>query len=193
MPRPMRLCVLGSVDDMMSFTARWSLISLAFSAIVNCSAQEYDTSSTTNDEGDHCEKEDGSARPTPHYRCSVREKDQKPTVPTRRKPCWESGPVMSPSGNTRPRPLGPVMSPSVNTRHRPFCPAMSPSRNTMSPSRNTRVRPFGPVMSPFGTPGLGTTMRGRTHGLSRRVPVAHWRKTARSCFCLLYTSPSPRD
>ena len=37
-------------------TARWSLKSLAFLAIINCSAQEYDTPSTTNDEGDHCEK-----------------------------------------------------------------------------------------------------------------------------------------
>ena len=40
---------------MMSSTARWSLKSLAFAAIKNCSAQEYDTSSMTNDEGDHCE------------------------------------------------------------------------------------------------------------------------------------------
>ena len=55
-PRPMRLCVLGSGDDMMSSTVRWSLTSLAFSAIINCAAQEYDTPSTTNDEGDHCEK-----------------------------------------------------------------------------------------------------------------------------------------
>ena len=55
-PRPMRFCVLGSGDDMMSFTARWFLKSLAFSAIINCSAQEHDTPSTTNDEGDRCEK-----------------------------------------------------------------------------------------------------------------------------------------
>ena len=69
---------------MMNSTAQWSLKRLAYAAIINCSAQEYDTSSTTNDEGDHCEKEDGSARPTPHYLWSIREKDQKPTVPTRR-------------------------------------------------------------------------------------------------------------
>ena len=55
-PRPMRLCVLGSGDDKMSSTARWSLKSLAFSAIISCFAQEYDTPSTTNDEGNHCEK-----------------------------------------------------------------------------------------------------------------------------------------
>ena len=30
--------------------------SLTYAAIINCSAQEYDTPSTTNDEGDHWEK-----------------------------------------------------------------------------------------------------------------------------------------
>ena len=61
-PRPTRLCVLGSGDDMMSSTARWSLKNRVFSAIINCSAQEYDTSSTTNNEGDHCEKKDGGCQ-----------------------------------------------------------------------------------------------------------------------------------
>ena len=28
----------------------------------NCSAQEYDTSSTTNDEGNHCEKQEGGCQ-----------------------------------------------------------------------------------------------------------------------------------
>ena len=55
-PRPMRLCVLESGDGMMSSTARWSFKNLAFSAIINCSAQEYDTLLTTNDEGGLCEK-----------------------------------------------------------------------------------------------------------------------------------------
>ena len=54
--RPMCWCALGSGDDMMSSTAGWSLKSLVYAAIINCSAQEHDTSSTTNDEGDHCEK-----------------------------------------------------------------------------------------------------------------------------------------
>ena len=36
--------------------ARWSLQRLAYAAIINCSAREYDTPSTINDEGDHCEK-----------------------------------------------------------------------------------------------------------------------------------------
>ena len=35
---------------------------LTFSAIINCSAQEYDTTSTTNDEGDHCEKLEGGCQ-----------------------------------------------------------------------------------------------------------------------------------
>ena len=48
--------------------------SLAFAAIINCSAQEYCTPSTINDEGDHCEKLDGAARTTPHYLSSRREK-----------------------------------------------------------------------------------------------------------------------
>ena len=37
----------------MNSTAQWSLKRLAYAAIINCSAQEYDTPSTTNDEGDH--------------------------------------------------------------------------------------------------------------------------------------------
>ena len=102
-PRPMRLCVLGLGDDMMSSIARWSLKRLVFSAIISCPAQEYDTPSTTNDEGDHCENRAGAARTILHCLWSIREKGQKPTVPTHRKPCWEFGPAMSPSGNTRPR------------------------------------------------------------------------------------------
>ena len=54
-PLPARSCALGS-GDMMKSTARWSLKRLAYAAIINCSTQEYDTPSTTNDEGDHCEK-----------------------------------------------------------------------------------------------------------------------------------------
>ena len=61
-PQPMRLCVLGSDDDMMSSTARWSLKLLAFLTIMNCSAQEYDTPSPTNGEGDHCKKQDGGCQ-----------------------------------------------------------------------------------------------------------------------------------
>ena len=38
------------------------LKSRAFAAIISRSAQEYDTSPTTNDEGDHCEKKDGSCQ-----------------------------------------------------------------------------------------------------------------------------------
>ena len=45
----MGLWVLGLGDDIMSYTARWAFKSLAFSAIINCAAQEYDTLSTTND------------------------------------------------------------------------------------------------------------------------------------------------
>ena len=52
-PRPIHLRVLGLGDDMMSPTARWSWKGLVFSAIMYCSVQEYATSSTTNDEGDH--------------------------------------------------------------------------------------------------------------------------------------------
>ena len=55
----MRLCVLGSGDDLMSFTARRFLKILARSATIYCSGQEYDTSSTANDEGNHCEKDGG--------------------------------------------------------------------------------------------------------------------------------------
>ena len=55
-PRPMRLCVLGSGDGMMSSIARWSSKSLVFLVIIYCYAQECDTLSTTDDEGDHCAK-----------------------------------------------------------------------------------------------------------------------------------------
>ena len=54
-PRPMRLCLPGSGDDMTTSTARWSLKRLAFSAMTIFSVQEYGTPSTTNNEGDHCE------------------------------------------------------------------------------------------------------------------------------------------
>ena len=67
-PRPMRLCARGSAEDIMSSSARWSWKRRAFPAIMNCSAQEYDTPSTTNDDGDHCENRrgvDGTAPPAP--------------------------------------------------------------------------------------------------------------------------------
>ena len=114
-PRPMRLCVLGSGDDMMGSTARWSLQSLDFSAIIYCSAQEYDTPSTTNDEGDTAKNRTWAARITSNCLWRIREKGQKPPAPIHRKPCWGFGPAMSPSGSTRPQQLGPVTSPSGNT------------------------------------------------------------------------------
>ena len=46
----------------MSSLARRSWKKRAFSAIINCSAQEYDTSSTTNNDGDHCDKRERSCR-----------------------------------------------------------------------------------------------------------------------------------
>ena len=171
-PPPMRLWVLGS-GDMMISTARWSLKSLPFTTVINCSTQEYDTHLTTNDEGGHFENRTGCQNTT-HYLWSIREKDQTSTVPTRRKPCWLSAPVMSPSGNARSRQLGPVMSPSGHTRPRQFS-------SVISPSGNTRPRQFGPVISPSGTPGLGITIRVQTHAFSRRVRATRWRKTARSC------------
>ena len=164
----------GSGDNMMSSTARWALKILAISAIINCSAQEYETPSTTNDEWDQCEKEDGGYQNNTTSSVEYSREGSNADGANPSEAVLESGPVMSPSGNTRPRPFGPVMSPSGNTRPRPFEPVLSSSGNT-------RPRSFGPVMSPSGTPGLGITMRVRTHGFSRCVPVAHWRKTARSC------------
>ena len=58
----MRLCALGSGEDIMSSSAQRSWKRRTFSAIINCSAQEYDTSYTTNDEGDHCEKQEGGCQ-----------------------------------------------------------------------------------------------------------------------------------
>ena len=55
--------------------------------------------------------------------------------------------------------------------------------STMSSSGNTSPRHFGPVVSPSGIPGLGSTMRVRTHGFSRRSLFALWRIIARK---LLY-------
>ena len=56
-PQPMRLCSLGSGEDTMGSSARRSWKRLSFSAIINCFEQKYDTSSTTNDDEDHCEKQ----------------------------------------------------------------------------------------------------------------------------------------
>ena len=61
-PRPMPLCALGSGEDIMSSAARWSWKRRAFYAIINCSAQECDTSSTTNNEGDHCGRQEGGCQ-----------------------------------------------------------------------------------------------------------------------------------
>ena len=68
-PRPMRLCALGFGEDIMRSPARQSWNRRAFAAIINCSAQEYDTSSTANDKGDYCkEQEEGYQNSTT---CSV--------------------------------------------------------------------------------------------------------------------------
>ena len=52
-PQPMRLRSLELSNDMMSPTAQWSWESRVFSDITYCSAQEYSTSSATNNEGGH--------------------------------------------------------------------------------------------------------------------------------------------
>ena len=78
----------------------------------------------------NAKKRTGATRTTPHRLWSIREKDQTPTVPSRRKPCWESGSAMSPSGNTRPRQFGPVMSPSGNTRPRDHDASPDPAAST---------------------------------------------------------------
>ena len=52
-----------------------------------------------------------------HIFCGISKRRIK-SLPTRRKPCWRSGPGMSPSGNTSLRQVGPVMSSSGNTRPR---------------------------------------------------------------------------
>ena len=63
------LCALGSGEEVMSSSVRRSSKKRAFSAIINCSAREYHTSSTTNDEGDHCEKQEGGCQNNTN--CSV--------------------------------------------------------------------------------------------------------------------------
>ena len=68
-PQSMRLCALESGEDRMSSSARQSRKRRAFAAIRNCSTKEYDTSSTTNDEGDHCEKQEGGCQKS--TTCSV--------------------------------------------------------------------------------------------------------------------------
>ena len=55
-------CALGSGEDIMSSSARWSWKRRVFSAIINCFAQEYDTSSTRNDEAGHCEEQEGGCQ-----------------------------------------------------------------------------------------------------------------------------------
>ena len=70
-PLPPRWCALGS-GDMMNSTAQWSLKRLPYAAIINCSAQEYDTPSTIN-EGDHCENRTGLPEQN-HIICGVFER-----------------------------------------------------------------------------------------------------------------------
>ena len=79
----MRLRVLGLGDDMMSPTARWSWETLGFSAIMYCSAQQYGTSSTANDEGTTVGNRMGAARITLLRLWSIQETGQKP--------CWNLG------------------------------------------------------------------------------------------------------
>ena len=57
---------------------------LAFSAIKNCSTQEYDTPSTTNDEGDDCEKKDGGCQnnTTLYVECSKEGSKADGTIPS---------------------------------------------------------------------------------------------------------------
>ena len=57
--RLMRLCDWGSDVLSMGPSARWLWKRRAFSAIINCSAQEYETSSTTKTDAVHCEKIEG--------------------------------------------------------------------------------------------------------------------------------------
>ena len=61
-PQPVRLCARRSGEDILSSSTRRSWERRAFSAVVNCSAQEYDTPSTTNDDGRHCKKQEGGCQ-----------------------------------------------------------------------------------------------------------------------------------
>ena len=60
----------------------------------------------------------GVARTIPFNLWSNREKDQTPTVPIDRMPCWEFGLALSPLRNTRPIHLEPVVSLAGITRPR---------------------------------------------------------------------------
>ena len=56
------MCALASGEYIMSSSARRSSKRGAPSAIINCSAQVYDTSSATNDKENHCEKQEGGCQ-----------------------------------------------------------------------------------------------------------------------------------
>ena len=58
----MRLCEIGSGEDIMNSSQRRSWKRRAFSGIINCSVQDYDTLSSTSDEGNHCEKQVGGCQ-----------------------------------------------------------------------------------------------------------------------------------
>ena len=58
----MRLCDWRLDVLSMSSSAQWSWKRRAFSAIINCSAQEHETSSTTNADAVHCEKREGGCQ-----------------------------------------------------------------------------------------------------------------------------------
>ena len=87
-PRLMRLCARGSGEDTMSYSVRRSRKRRAFPAIINCSAQEYDTSSKTSDDGRHCEKQEGGRQnstpcPVEYSRVGSNTNDADPSVMVR--------------------------------------------------------------------------------------------------------------
>ena len=110
----MRLRLFGLGDDMMSPAARWSWKSLIFPTIMYCSAQEYGTSSTTNNEGDHGDKQDGGCQNNTTLSVDYSREGPKAVL--------EFGPAMSASGNTRLREHdvhpNPRVSPPVFARSR---------------------------------------------------------------------------
>ena len=124
-PRLMRSCALGSGEGIMSSSARWSWKKRVFSAIINCKAQEYYTSSTTNDEGDHCEKQEGGCQNS--TTCSVeysslgsKTDGDEPSVSI-----WGAGSVLlrerwAPGARDEYRPTDPgLVSPSLTGEKRP--------------------------------------------------------------------------
>ena len=120
-----------------------------------------------------------TARTTLFCLWRIREKGQKPTVPTRRTPCWDLGLQYPRPGTTGLRNTMRIRAwdSTVPTRRQPRWAFGS----AMPHYGNTRPRHFGPVASPCGNTRFREHDASSNPWFSPRVLFNRWRKFARNC------------